>query len=202
MHKENRIMKKIIICAVLCMMTCLSDVSGPVYAAENGQARANPVIVISTNMGDITVELNQAKAPVSVKNFLGYAASGFYTGTVFHRVIPGFMIQGGGFTADMVQKSTRPAIKNEAQNGLSNKRGTLAMARTSIVDSATSQFFINVADNTFLDHGVRDFGYAVFGKVTAGMDIVDKIAETKTGHKSGHPNVPTQPVIIKSIILK
>jgi peptidyl-prolyl cis-trans isomerase A (cyclophilin A) len=192
-------MKKIIICAALCLLTCVSGVSIPVYAAENAAAGTNPVVVISTNMGDITVELHQAKAPVSVKNFLGYAESGFYTDTVFHRVIPGFMIQGGGFTEEMVQKSTRPAIKNEAQNGLSNKRGTLAMARTSVVDSATSQFFINVSDNTFLDHGVRDFGYAVFGTVITGMDIVDAIAKTKTGRKAGHPNVPVQPVIITGI---
>ncbi len=133
---------------------------------------------------------------------MDYAESDFYTGTVFHRVIPSFMIQGGGFTPDMKQKTTRPAIKNEAQNGLSNKKGTLAMARTSIVNSATSQFFINVSDNTFLDHGVRDFGYAVFGKVTSGMDIVEKIAQTKTGRTAGHPNVPTQPVIITAITRK
>ena len=186
----------------LCILACLSGVSELVFAADNVAPSANPVVVLSTNLGDITVELNQAKAPISVKNFMTYAENDFYTGTVFHRVIPGFMIQCGGFTTDMKKKTTQSAIKNEAQNGLSNKRGTLAMARTSSVDSATSQFFINISDNTYLDHGVRDFGYAVFGKVIAGMDIVDKIAGIKTGRKAGQPNVPIQPVIITGITRK
>ena len=134
-------------------------------AAKNEQAPTNPVIILSTNLGNITVELDQQNAPITVKNFMNYVETGFYTNTVFHRVIPGFMIQGGGFTQNMQQKTTRPAIKNEAKNGLSNKRGTIAMARTSVVDSATSQFFINLSDNVLLDHGVRDYGYAVFGKV-------------------------------------
>jgi peptidyl-prolyl cis-trans isomerase A (cyclophilin A) len=158
--------------------------------------------VLSTNQGEITIELNQAKAPVSVKNFLDYADAGFYTNTILHRVIPGFMIQGGGFTLKMQKKPTKAPIKNEAQNGLSNKRGTIAMARTSVVDSATSQFFINLSDNTFLDHGVRDFGYAVFGKVISGMDIVDKIGRVKTARAAGHSNVPVDPVIIKSVTRK
>ncbi|MEI6126340.1 MAG: peptidylprolyl isomerase [Pseudomonadota bacterium] len=162
-------------------------------------ASAHPVVVIATTLGDITIELYEDKAPVSVKNFLAYADSGFFNETIFHRVIPGFMIQCGGFTRDMKQKPTQPPIKNEADNGLRNSRGTLAMARTQEVNSATSQFFINVADNTFLDNGVRDFGYAVFGKVTAGMDVVDKIAAVQTGTKNGMGDVPVKAVVIKSV---
>jgi cyclophilin family peptidyl-prolyl cis-trans isomerase len=156
------------------------------------------MITLSTSMGDITVELDAAKAPISVKNFLAYAESGFYDGTIFHRVIPDFMVQCGGFTPDMAQKQTNPPIKNEANNGLSNEPYTLAMARTSDVDSATSQFFINLADNVFLDHGKRDFGYAVFGKVVKGTEVVDKIGAVKTGRSGGHGDVPVTPVIINS----
>ena len=156
------------------------------------------MIILSTSMGDITVELDAAKAPISVKNFLAYAESGFYDGTIFHRVIPDFMVQCGGFTPDMAQKQTKPPIKNEANNGLSNEPYTLAMARTSDVDSATSQFFINLADNVFLDHGKRDFGYAVFGKVVKGTEVVDKIGSVKTGRSGGHGDVPVTPVIINS----
>ncbi len=195
-------MKKIIFHMVLYIFVCLTGFSEHVSAADKVPSTENPVIMLSTNQGNITVELNQSKAPISVKNFMAYAESGFYTGTVFHRVIPGFMIQGGGFMQTMKKKTTRPAIKNEAQNGLSNKRGTLAMARTTVVNSATSQFFINVSNNTFLDHGVRDFGYAVFAKVIDGMDIVDKIAGLKTGRSSGQQNVPVQPVIITGITRK
>ena len=144
---------------------------------------ANPNVVIHTSKGAIEVELFADKAPLSVENFLQYVRDGHYAGTVFHRVIPGFMVQGGGFGANMQQKPTRAQIKNEADNGLKNERGTLAMARTSEVNSATSQFFINVADNTFLNHGGRDFGYAVFAKVTSGMDVVDAIVATPTGSK-------------------
>ncbi len=154
------------------------------------------MIVLSTSLGDITIELDAAKAPVSVKNFLGYVESGFYDGTIFHRVIPDFMVQCGGFTPDMAQKKTEAPIKNEADNGLSNEPYTLAMARTSDVNSATSQFFINLADNVFLDHGKRDFGYAVFGKVVKGTEIVDKIGGVKTGSAGGHRDVPVTPVII------
>ena len=182
--------------SILLLFACST---APVFASDKGKEALNPIVILSTNMGDITVELDQARAPISVKNFMGYAESGFYNGTVMHRVIPGFMIQGGGFTQNMQQKSTRPAIKNEAQNGLSNKRGTIAMARTSVVNSATSQFFINLADNVFLDHGVRDFGYAVFGRVIDGMDVVDKISNIQTGLKGGHQNVPLQPVIIAEV---
>ena len=157
------------------------------------------MIVLSTSLGDITLELDAAKAPLSVKNFLAYVEAGHYDGTIFHRVIPDFMIQGGGFTADMQQKPTQPPIKNEAQNGLSNEPYTIAMARTSDVDSATSQFFINLADNVFLDHGKRDFGYAVFGRVVKGTEVVDKIAGVKTGSAGGHRDVPVQPVKINKV---
>ena len=157
------------------------------------------MIILSTNLGDITLELFADKAPVTVKNFLAYVDEGFYDGTIFHRVIPDFMVQCGGFTPDMQQKKTHAPIKNEADNGLSNEPYTLAMARTSDVNSATSQFFINLADNTFLDHGKRDFGYAVFGKVTQGTDVVDKIAEVKTGSKGGHKDVPLATVTINKV---
>ena len=170
-----------------------------------GTARAegtNPMVLISTSMGDIKVELNEAKAPMTVKNFLSYVNDKFYDGTIFHRVIPSFMIQGGGMDKDMKEKTTKPPIKNEAGNGLKNDTGTLAMARTGVVDSATAQFFINVKDNAFLNH--RDetpggFGYAVFGKVVDGMDVVQKIEQVATGSKGPHQNVPNEPVIIKSI---
>ena len=155
-------------------------------------------VIIETNMGKIDVELNAEKAPISVANFLQYVESGHYNDTIFHRVINNFMVQGGGFDRHMRQKSTRAMIKNEAKNGLKNDRGTLAMARTGVVDSATSQFFINHKDNDFLNHGGRDYGYAVFGKVTKGMDTVDAIARVRT--KSG--DVPVNPVIIKKIYVK
>ncbi len=155
----------------------------------------SPKVRISTSKGDIVVELNQEKAPVTVANFLKYVNENFYDGTIFHRVIKGFMVQGGGMTADMRQKQTNPPIVNEAKNGLKNDRGTLAMARTSDPDSATSQFFINHADNDFLNYGVRDAGYAVFGKVVEGMDVVDAIANVKT--RPG--DVPVETVVINSI---
>ena len=153
-------------------------------------------------MGSITLELDAAKAPVTVKNFCDYAKGGHYNGTIFHRVIDGFMIQGGGFTAAMDQKPTNAPIKNEATNGLSNARSTIAMARTQVVDSATSQFFINLTDNTFLDHRAPDprgFGYAVFGKVTDGMDVVDKIAKVKTRSVGYYENVPEEAVTIRKV---
>jgi peptidyl-prolyl cis-trans isomerase A (cyclophilin A) len=166
-------------------------------AEDKVEKGGNPVVLIKTSKGDIKVELYKEKAPISVENFLSYVNDGYYSGTIFHRVIKNFMIQGGGFTADMKQKSPKDPIKNEAKNGLSNSKGTLAMARTAVVDSATSQFFINHADNKFLDHGTRDYGYAVFGKVIEGMDIVDKIAIVPTGHQ----DVPTETVTIESITL-
>ena len=157
---------------------------------------------IETSMGSITLELDDAKAPVTVANFLAYAKDGHYDGTIFHRVIPNFMIQGGGFTKEMDQKKTNDPIKNEADNGLKNLRGTIAMARTMVVDSATSQFFINLVDNGFLDfRGPHPsmYGYAVFGKVTSGMDVVDKIAAVRTGNHGMHQNVPVEPVTIKKV---
>ena len=156
------------------------------------------MITINTSHGDIVIELFEETAPISCENFRQYVNDGFFNGTIFHRVIPNFMIQGGGFTADMSQKETREPIKNEADNGEKNARGTLAMARTQVVDSATAQFFINLRDNNFLDHSGRDFGYAVFGKVTDGMDVVDAIAAVPTGNNAGHSDVPVDPVIIES----
>jgi cyclophilin family peptidyl-prolyl cis-trans isomerase len=157
------------------------------------------VITIETNHGDIVVELFEEAAPISCENFRQYAADGFFTDTIFHRIIPNFMIQGGGFTEDMSQKTTRAQIKNEADNGEKNVRGTLAMARTAVVDSASSQFFINLKDNDFLNHGGRDFGYAVFGKVSDGMDVIDAIAAVPTTSKGGHQDVPVDPVKIVSV---
>ena len=157
---------------------------------------------IETSMGSITLELDDTKAPVTVKNFIDYAKAGHYDGTIFHRVIDGFMIQGGGFTPAMEQKKTRDPIKNEATNGLSNARGTIAMARTSVVDSAPSQFFINLVDNAFLNFRAptpQYYGYAVFGKVTEGMDVVDRIAKVRTGFAGPHQNVPVEPVVIKKV---
>jgi len=162
---------------------------------------ANPVVALETSMGTITITLNKEKAPISVRNFLNYVQEGYYDGLIFHRVISNFMIQGGGMDAGMVPKKTKFAIKNEATNGLSNKRGTVAMARTAVVDSATSQFFINTVDNAFLDNRGKTpdlFGYAVFGEVTGGMEVVEAIRAVKTGNKAGHSDVPVEPVTIIS----
>jgi cyclophilin family peptidyl-prolyl cis-trans isomerase len=163
------------------------------------EANANPRVLLSTSAGDITLELDAAKAPATTDNFLEYVRSGHFDGTVFHRVIPGFMIQGGGFTADMVQKPTRPPIANEADNGLKNDRGTIAMARTSEPNSATSQFFINLVKNAFLDHTgktTQGWGYAVFGEVVGGLDVVDRVAQAPTGRQGPHSDVPQEPVTI------
>ena len=166
----------------------------------------NPVVVLHTSKGDITIELDAAKAPLSTQNFLDYANSGYYDGTIFHRVIPGFMVQGGGFTADMQPKAGgKPPIKNEAGNGLKNLRGTVAMARTQVVDSATSQFFVNVVDNAFLDHKdetAGGYGYAVFGKVTAGMDVIDAIVAVATTTVASYENVPVDPITIDSVTVQ
>jgi cyclophilin family peptidyl-prolyl cis-trans isomerase len=174
-----------------------------VAAAGFQPAQAAESVIMETSYGSITIELDSAKAPVSVANFLAYADAGFYDGTIFHRVIRDFMIQGGGFTEDLKQKPTRAAIKNEAANGLRNLRGTIAMARTGVVDSATSQFFINHKDNPFLDHRApnpKDFGYAVFGRLIAGMDVVDRIAAVQTrGTNPMFQDLPVQPVVIKSV---
>ena len=160
--------------------------------------------IMETSMGTITLELNEEKAPVTVANFAKYAKAGFYDGTIFHRVIDGFMIQGGGFTRSMDQKETEAPIRNEAMNGLRNLRGTIAMARTSVVDSATSQFFINLVDNDFLDFTSPTppgFGYAVFGEVTDGLEVVDAIGKVKTGFAGPHQNVPEEPIVIKKVMV-
>jgi len=163
-------------------------------------AWAAPTVEMQTSMGRIVIELDAAKAPKTVENFLQYAKDGFFTGTIFHRVMDGFMIQGGGFTKDMEQKATNKNIENEAKNGLKNLRGSIAMARTQDPHSATAQFFINHKDNAMLDYPSRDgWGYAVFGKVTEGLDVVDKIAKVATGNRGGHQNVPLEPIVIQSV---
>jgi peptidyl-prolyl cis-trans isomerase B (cyclophilin B) len=172
--------------------------------SSNPDPKGGPVVIISTSMGDITVALYEKEAPETVKNFLAYVNDKFYDGTIFHRVIPGFMIQGGGFSPDMQQKSTKAPVKNEAANGLKNEVGTLAMARTPDPHSATAQFFINVKNNDFLDYkdsSMQGFGYCVFGKVTEGMDIIRKIELVKTTRSGMHENVPAEPIVIKSITL-
>jgi peptidyl-prolyl cis-trans isomerase A (cyclophilin A) len=160
---------------------------------------AKPQVVLETSKGNITIELDPARAPATVENFLKYVDDGFYNGTIFHRVIDGFMIQGGGMNENMREKSTRPPIKNEASNGLSNTRGTIAMARTNDPNSATAQFFINLVDNSRgLDPRPGSAGYAVFGRVVEGMDVVDQIAKVRTGTKGMHGDVPLEPILIKS----
>ncbi|MCK5897104.1 MAG: peptidyl-prolyl cis-trans isomerase [Cocleimonas sp.] len=163
---------------------------------------ANPIIKIETNKGTITIQLDAEKAPISSKNMVNYVKDSFYDGLIFHRVIPGFMVQGGGMNPDMSEKASKAQIQNEANNGLKNERGTLAMARTNIPHSASSQFFINLKDNTFLNHTsetAQGWGYAVFGKVTEGMDIVDEIAKVKTGNHGHHGDVPVDAVVIKKM---
>lgn len=162
------------------------------------------MIILQTNHGNITLELDTQGTPVTAENFLSYAKNGFYDGTIFHRVMNGFMIQGGGFDKEMSQKKTQATIKNEAKTGQANKRGTIAMARTSDPHSATAQFFINVVDNDFLNFTAENsngWGYCVFGKVTDGMDVVDQIKKVATTNKSGHQNVPVEPVIIEKVVV-
>ena len=176
--------------------------SPPLRPSADAPAPGNPVVVMSTSLGDFTIELFKTEAPVSVQNFLQYVNEGFYGGTVFHRVKKGFMIQGGGFTPSLQEKPTRPPILNEATNGLHNRRGTIAMARTRALRSATSQFYINVVDNVALDHtgeSPADFGYAVFGRVLSGMDVVDRIVAVPTTSKGPMDDVPIDPVVIKSV---
>ena len=170
-------------------------------AGNDPKTKGGPVILMSTSLGDVKIELYDQDAPETVKNFLSYVNDKFYDGTIFHRVIAGFMIQGGGFTPEMEQKPTKPPIKNESSNGLKNEPYTLAMARTSAPDSATSQFFINVKNNDFLNKASAQdgVGYAVFGKVIEGMDIVNKIEKVQTGRSSMYSDVPTEPVVIKSM---
>lgn len=192
-------MRFLLLAAVAAML--LSSVAVSAQTGGKKMDLKHPVVVMETNQGTIEITLDAEKAPISVRNFLVYVNEAYYDSTIFHRVISGFMIQGGGFTLNMAQKQTKPPIKNEAGNGLLNKRGTIAMARTNIVDSATSQFFINHADNAFLDHKdntPQGFGYAVFGRVTKGMDVVDKIAAIPTGAQ----DVPMQPAVILSVRLK
>ena len=186
-------LKKIASVLMLALLCCSASAA---IAAET----KNPVVLMETSMGKIKIELFAKEAPVSVKNFLDYASKGFYSGTIFHRVINGFMIQGGGFTTDFQQKPTNAPIRNEAGNNLKNDRGTIAMARTNAPDSASSQFFINVVNNDGLNRPNPDgFGYAVFGKVIEGMAVVDKIKAVKTGVTKGMPDVPQTPVVIKSV---
>lgn len=174
-------------------------------AAPPATAQDNPVVVIETSLGAVTAELDRRNAPVSVANFLAYADAGHYAGTIFHRVIKGFMIQGGGLTADLERKQTRAPIRNEATNGISNERGTLAMARTNVVDSATSQFFINTVDNAMLDNRgttPAEYGYAVFGRVIDGMDVVDRIENVATGRREAFQDVPETTVEILSVTVR
>ena len=174
--------------------------NGVVMAAAADHPAKSPVVLMETSMGNVKIQIDPQMAPISAKNFLDYVKSGFFNGTIFHRVIPGFMVQGGGFTAEMKPKATKAPIKNEGGNGLKNDRGTIAMARTGNPDSATAQFFINVVNNDSLNRPSPDgFGYAVFGKVTEGMNVVDKIAQVPTGFNMGMGDVPVAPVIIKSI---
>jgi cyclophilin family peptidyl-prolyl cis-trans isomerase len=187
--------KNALLLAFVLLALCLAPSDARAQSAPGGK----PVVVLTTTLGEIEVEVDEAKAPISAKNFLQYVDEGFYDGVIFHRVISGFMVQGGGFTPQMQQKKTRAPIQNEAANGLKNLRGTLAMARTSAPHSASAQFFINHKDNAFLDYpGSDGWGYAVFGRVVAGMDVVDKIAAVQTGVKAGMSDVPVQPVAIVS----
>ncbi len=180
----------------------IGGILGIMTMAAPGQAAAqNPVVVMETTLGNITIELLQDEAPITVENFLQYVDDGFYAGTVFHRVIEGFMVQGGGLTANLSEKQPRAPIKNEADNGISNERGTLSMARTNVVDSATAQFFINTVNNArSLDHqGPQNYGYAVFARVTEGLDVVDKIAGVATGRQGPHQNVPVEAITITGV---
>ena len=186
--------------ALLVICGLAATLAAPPAAAQN-----NPAVVIETSLGAITAELDRRNAPVSVANFLAYAENGFYNGTVFHRVIRGFMIQGGGMTADLERKETRAPIRNEATNGLANDRATLAMARTNVVDSATAQFFINVVDNPGLNNRGTDpgsYGYAVFGRVIDGLDVVDQIENVATGRRGPFQNVPNTTVEIISVTVQ
>ncbi|MBW1788243.1 MAG: peptidyl-prolyl cis-trans isomerase [Deltaproteobacteria bacterium] len=193
-------MKKVL---MLLLAAAFVFLAGPFV--EAGDKPAPPQVVLKTSMGDIAIELDREKAPKTVANFLNYARSGYYDGTIFHRVIPRFMIQGGGFTPDMKKKTTEKHIQNEADNGLKNERGTIAMARTQDPHSASAQFFINTADNAFLNHKNKDargWGYAVFGKVVDGMAVVDAIEKVKTGNRGMFKNVPVETVVIEKAYVK
>lgn len=184
---------------MILLTTVLMLAQAPATPAPSPSARTGPVAVLDTSAGKIRIALDQEKAPISTANFLKYARSGHYANTVFHRVMPRFMIQGGGMTAELKEKTTLPPIRNEARNGVRNLRGTVAMARTNDPNSATAQFFINLKDNPFLDFGIQGAGYAVFGKVIEGMDVVDQIAAVQTKTAGPYENVPSTPVLIKSV---
>jgi len=187
-------MRTFIFSMMLLLTTSLS------FATENKMSDTSSKVKLTTSLGDITIQLNSEKAPISSANFLTYVNEGFYNGTIFHRIIPGFMAQGGGFDTDFNQKAVHDPIKNEADNGLPNKRGTLAMARTNVPDSATAQFFINYKDNSFLNYSsptTSGWGYAVFGEVIEGMDIVDEMAKQPTGNRGGHQDVPKTNIIVE-----
>jgi cyclophilin family peptidyl-prolyl cis-trans isomerase len=202
MKSVNRFCAALVLSTGIMCMAQDQNVETPATQETTTNQEINPVVIIKTSKGDIKVELFQDKAPATVKNFLQYVDDKTYNGTIFHRVIDGFMVQGGGFTKDFSQKPNRAPIKNEAANGLKNQKGTLAMARTSDVDSATNQFFINIADNAFLDHKSptpQGFGYCVFGKVIEGMDVVDKIKGVKTTTRGPYENVPAETVEILEV---
>ena len=182
---------------ILMSLMAISLLPLPVGAESDNNK--NPLVEIDTTFGKVTLMLDAGKAPITVANFLRYVDEGFYDGTLFHRVIPGFMVQGGGFDGQMQKKETHEPIKNEATNGLQNLRATVAMARTSVVDSASSQFFINLQDNAFLDHKPNNFGYAVFGKVVQGMNVIQQIENVPTGRRGPMGDVPTEPVVIISM---
>jgi len=188
-------MRNIVLTLMLFLTTTFS------FATENTMSDTQTKVKLTTSLGEIVIQLNSEKAPISAENFLTYVKEGFYTGTIFHRIIPGFMAQGGGFDTDFNQKTVHAPIKNEADNGLKNTRGTLAMARTPDPDSATAQFFINYKDNSFLDHTKptsQGWGYAVFAEVVEGMDIVDAMADAATGNRGGHQDVPKEDIVIES----
>jgi cyclophilin family peptidyl-prolyl cis-trans isomerase len=200
-RKVTSVLACLALIGVLSVTARADDGAAATTAKEGkGNVSENPKVLMKTNKGDLVVECYPDKAPITVANFLQYTRDGFYDGTVFHRVIPGFVIQGGGFTADLNRKETRDAIKNEASNGLKNLRGTLSMARTPDINSATSQFFVNLVDNKSLDHrdtSARGYGYAVFAKVTEGMDVVDEIAKVQTTMKKGLSDVPAEAIVIE-----
>ena len=187
-------MRNIVLALMLSLTTTYS------FATENKMSDTQTKVKLTTSLGDIVIQLNAEKAPISTENFLTYVKEGFYDGTIFHRVMPGFMAQGGGFDTDFNQKEVHGSIKNEADNGLKNNRGTLAMARTSDPDSATAQFFINYKDNSFLNYTsptTNGWGYAVFAEVVEGMEVVDKMADAPTGNRSGHQDVPKENIVIE-----
>ena len=186
-------MKKILCCLLLCITT-------PLWAADSAPQTTSTQVTLETNLGNIVIQLNPEKAPLTVTNFLNYVNSGFYDGTIFHRVINGFMIQGGGFGTDMSRKATQDAIHNESDNGLSNRTGTIAMARTNAPHSATAQFFINVNNNSNLDYAGGRLGYAVFGEVIEGMELVNQIKQVPTTSREGYRDVPVEPIVILKAI--